>query len=217
MVVVILFTPGYIFLQFTKNAVAFIPQGVDARYFFAVISWGSLIHLAFFWWTRSVLDWYLAQSLNRHELEVALWAFTVLVAAPLLTGLAGSWLIQLGPINGALARVGMDYVSRTPSAWNYATKLGPRWVRVHLTDGTIIGGTYGPAAFADDTGEKDIFLDQVYNIDDTGDFADVVTRTAGVWIKHDEISHVMFFHPGRKESTTDGQKTDRDAQTATPS
>ena len=47
-VIVILFIPGYVFLQFTKNAAAFVPQHVDARYFFAVITWGGLLHLVFF-------------------------------------------------------------------------------------------------------------------------------------------------------------------------
>lgn len=53
-VIVILFIPGYVFLQFTKSAVAFVPQAVDARYFFAVITWGGLIHLAASYWTLRV-------------------------------------------------------------------------------------------------------------------------------------------------------------------
>lgn len=128
----------------------------------------------------------------------------VLVLAPLVAGLLGSWLIQLRQVDKALALISMDYVSRTPSAWNYSMKLGPRWVRVHLTDGTIIGGTYGPSAFADDTGEKDIYLDQVYNLDEEGNFLGAVLDSAGVWIKHDEISHVMFYYFNDKEVITNG-------------
>lgn len=89
-VIAILFIPGYIFLQFTKNAVAFVPQNVDARYVFAVITWGGLLHLVFFWWTRVVLEWYLSNSLDDHQWEVARWAAIVLVIAPLFAGLLGS-------------------------------------------------------------------------------------------------------------------------------
>ncbi len=160
-VIVILFIPGYIFLQVTREAVAFVPQNTDARYFFAVITWGGLIHLMFFWWTRNLLDWYLSDELGRHDTTVAIWVLVVLLLAPLGFGLAGSWIIQQRRVDRILSHVGMDYVSRTPSAWNYATKLGARWVRIHLKDGTIIGGTYDKAAFADDANEKDIYLSQV--------------------------------------------------------
>lgn len=152
-VVVILFVPGYIFLQFTKNAVAFIAQTVDARYFFAVVTWGGLIHLSFYWWTERVLEWYLTDDLAQREGWVGLWALVVLIAAPLLAGLLGSWLIQLSWVDDQLERIGMDYISRTPSAWNFSTKLGPRWVRVHLKDGTVIAGLYGEGSFADDAEE----------------------------------------------------------------
>lgn len=111
------------------------------------ITWGGLNHLAFFWWTQRLLDWYLEGNLDRHEAQAALWAFVVLVAVPLLMGLLGSWLLTVEWVDAQLERIGMDYISRTPSAWNYATKLGQRWVRVHLNDGTVIGGTYGPGAF----------------------------------------------------------------------
>lgn len=100
----------------------------------------------------------------------------------------------------------MDYVSRTPSAWNYATKLGPRWVRIHLKDGTIIGGSYGEGAFADDADERDIFLDRVYNLDGKGNFTTEVAGTAGVWINNDEISHVMFYFPSDNKEANNGQK-----------
>lgn len=126
-VIAILFIPGYIFLQFTKNAVAFIPQNVDARYFFAVITWGGLLHLGFFWWTRIVLEWYLSDDLDDHQWEVARWAAIVLVIAPLVAGLLGSWIIKLRK------------------------------------------------------------------------------NTAGVWVKQDEISHVMFYTRPQPEVTRNGQ------------
>lgn len=204
-VIAILFIPGYIFLQFTKNAVAFIPQGVDARYFFALVTWGGLIHLLFFGWTQRLLDWYEGRNLGQHEWEVALWAFSVLVIAPLLAGLVGSWLLQLPWIDRQLGRIGMDYVSRTPSAWNYATKLGPRWVRVHLKDGTKIGALYQAGSFADDSNEQDIFLERVYNLTDDGDLGEEVTDTAGVWIAHDQISHVLFYSMKGQEAANGNQ------------
>lgn len=110
-------------------------------------------------------------------------------------------------------------MSRTPSAWNFATKLGPRWVRVHLRDGTIIGGVFEDGSFADDSGEvaafedlKDIYLEQVYNLTEDGDFGEPVTNTAGIWIAHDMISHVMFFK--REQNGGPGGETNDASSTA---
>lgn len=208
-VIILIFIPGYIFLQFTKGAVAFIPQSVDARYFFAVITWGGLVHLATAWSSIPLLRWYQDHQLEDHLLYAIVWSILVLVVFPLLLGILGAWIIQQPKVDGALAHIGMDYVSRTPSAWNFATKSGAAWVRVHLKDGTVIGGVYEDHSFADDAGEKDMFLERVYNLTDTGDFSDPVAGTAGVWIPHDVISHVMFFTAGKEASNGGVSDNDR--------
>ena len=73
----------------------------------------------------------------------------------------------------------------------------------------MIGGVYEDHSFADDAGEKDLFLERVYNLTDTGDFKDPVAGTAGVWIPHDVISHVMFFKGGKEESNGEDNNNDR--------
>ncbi len=211
-VIVLFLIPGYVFLQFTKSAVAFIPQSVDARYFFAVITWGGLIHFAASRWTIPIIDWYQNDQLDEHTAYVLRWAVLTLGVGPLVAGVVGAWFIKLSWINKALGLIAMDYVSRTPSAWNFATRTGAAWIRVHLKDGTIIGGVYEENSFADDTDEKDIFLEQVYNLNDAGDFTDPVKGNAGVWIPHDVISHVMFFRV--EEGKTSGQQDDGSSPTA---
>lgn len=163
-IIVLIFIPGYIFLQFTKRAVAFIPQSIDARYFFAVIVWGGLIHAGASYWQLPILDWYQDGQLRYHTAYVVIWALLALILAPLFIGIGGAWLIQLSRVDSALKLIGMDYVNHTPSAWNFATKTGSAWVRVRLKDGSIIGGVYEDNSFADDAGEKDLFLERVYNL-----------------------------------------------------
>ncbi len=196
-VIVLIFIPGYIFLQFTKGAVAFVPQTVDARYFFALITWGGLVHIIAVRWTIPIIDWYQNDQIDEHLAYVLRWVILTLGVGPLAAGILGAWFIKLPWVDNALSLIGMDYVSRTPTAWNYAVKTGARWIRVHLKDGTVIGGVYEDSSFADDTDEQDLFLERVYNLTDTGDFADPVQNTAGVWIPHDVISHVMFFGSGK--------------------
>jgi hypothetical protein len=69
--------------------VAFIPQVTDARYFFAVIIWGGLIHAGAAYWTLSLLDWYQNGQLRHHATYVVFWAILTLVIAPLLIGISG--------------------------------------------------------------------------------------------------------------------------------
>jgi hypothetical protein len=205
-VIVLIFIPGYVFLQFTRSAVAFIPQTIDARYFFAVITWGGLIHALMLWWTLDLLRWYEHGTLvDEHPIAMALWGIITLVVLPLVCGVVGAALLLMAPVNSFLARIGLDYVNRMPSAWNYSTKLESGWVRVHLRDGTLIGGHFGPASFADDAGEKDIYLERVYNLNAVGDFEDEVVNTAGVWISHDVISHVMFYNVSANEEDQHGE------------
>lgn len=107
-VVVLLFIPGYLFLQFTKSAVAFVPQSVDARYFFAVITWGGLIHGAAFYWTLSLIDSYQEGTLlEEHAISASIWAVLTLVVAPSLRAL---------PVPGSSSRSGSTACS-TWSPW----------------------------------------------------------------------------------------------------
>lgn len=204
-VIILIFIPGYVFLQFTKSAVTFVPRSIDARYFFAVITWGGLVHLAAAYFSLPLLGWYQDGQLEHHAVYAAIWSVLVLVVAPLLLGIFGAWVIKQPLIDKALGHIGMDYVRRTPSAWNFATKSGSAWVRVHLKDGTIIGRVFEDHSFADDAGEKDLFLERVYHLTDTGDFDDPVADTAGVWIPHDVISHVMFFRKAKEAPDGGGQ------------
>lgn len=212
-VIIVIFIPDYVFLQFTRGAVAFVPQSVDARYFFAVITWGGIIHIGAFRWTRNVLDWYIEDTLANHETYALVGAAFVLLIAPLVVGIAASWLIQLSWVDRQLGRIGMDYVRRTPSAWSYAMKLGSRWVRVYLKDGTMIGGIYGGNSFADDEDQQDIYLEQVYNLTSDGDFKDPIENNAGIWISHDAISYVVFFRVDQSEVIPNGEQETSDRST----
>lgn len=202
-VIIIIFIPGYVFLQLTRGAVAFVPQSVDARYFFAVITWGGIVYIGAFRWTQNVLEWYLNGTLAIHETYVLLWAAFALLIIPFAAGIFASWLIKLPMIDRLLGLIGMDYVRRTPSAWNYAMKLGPRWMRVYLKDGTMVGGVYGGSSFADDENEQDIYLQEVYKLNSDGDFLETIENNAGVWIPHDVISYVVFFKRDKAEVISD--------------
>lgn len=61
------------------------------------------------------------------------------------------------------------------------------WVIVHLKDGRRIGGVYSTNSFASSNpAQPEIYIEEVWNLDDTGKFVDPVQLTAGILILGDE-------------------------------
>lgn len=191
-VILIVFIPGYVFLQFSKRAVAHLPQAVDARYFFAVISWGGAIHAAASFWTIPLIRWYRQGEINDHTVYLLIWGVVVLFVGPTFLGALGAWIVIQPRVDKILEFTKMDYISRTPSAWEYAIRTGPAYIRIQLKDGSMVGGMYGGDSFSDPTGAQDIFLERAYILDENGDFVEAVPNNVGVWIPHDEIQLMIF-------------------------
>lgn len=65
---------------------------------------------------------------------------------------------------------------------------------MHLKDGSRIGGKYGKYSYASSYPEEDqLYLEQVYYVDENGKFEQPVPRSQGMIIRGDEILAVEFF------------------------
>ncbi|MCW2278689.1 DUF6338 family protein [Heliophilum fasciatum] len=70
------------------------------------------------------------------------------------------------------------------------------WVIVHLKDGRKIGGKYGDNSYASVFPENEqIYLEELWQIDDHGAFDRKVERSQGMIILNTEIVAVEFFEP----------------------
>lgn len=82
-----------------------------------------------------------------------------------------------------------------PKAWDYI--FGKRksfWVIVHLKDGRRIGGKYDTKSFASSyPAEEQIYLEEVWRLDEKGKFIEPIERTKGILILGREISMIEFF------------------------
>ena len=68
------------------------------------------------------------------------------------------------------------------------------WIIVHLKDGRKISGRYDTESFASSfPAEEQIYLQEVWILDDEGGFKEPVERTSGIIILKDEISLIEFF------------------------
>lgn len=70
----------------------------------------------------------------------------------------------------------------------------PAWIIVHLKDGRLIGGKYQENSYASSyPAEEQIYLEQVWRLDENGKFIEAVERSKGIILFKSEISAVEFF------------------------
>lgn len=76
--------------------------------------------------------------------------------------------------------------------WDYL--FGQRkcyWVKVTLTDGTVIAGRYGTKSFASSTpADEQVYLEEKWILGSEGEFLRKVDRTTGIIILSKNISHL---------------------------
>jgi len=153
----------------------------------------STLNYAIFSW----LVYYLINSdglLRRPILAGFLW-FIVILVGPALIGVFLGVSAQKNWSHRLLQKVGLRPVHFMPTAWDWQwSRLdGYSWVVVTLKDGSVIAGVFGPNSFASsEPGERDIYIEKVYNIPQDGPWTPA-PRGQGVLIPHGEIRCVEFF------------------------
>ncbi len=80
-----------------------------------------------------------------------------------------------------------------PTAWDSVfSSCEGRWVIVHTTDGETYGGIYGLHSYAGSHPDHDLFLEQLWWLDDTRGFVEQYTQSAGVYFPAATIRYVEF-------------------------
>lgn len=79
--------------------------------------------------------------------------------------------------------------------WDWYFRKGePCWVIVHLKDGRKIGGKYDGNSFASSSpAEEQIYLEEIWRLDDKGVFIEPTERSKGMIIFKEEILSLEFF------------------------
>jgi len=80
--------------------------------------------------------------------------------------------------------------------WDYVFgKKRCYWVIVHLRDGKKIAGRYDKSSFSSSyPAEEQIYLEEVWHLDERGAFVRPVDRSAGIIILGKDISSLEFFN-----------------------
>lgn len=86
----------------------------------------------------------------------------------------------------------------TPTAWDHVFESNENyWVIIHLSDGRRIGGKYYTQSFATAHPEEpQIYLEEVWKLDEHGAFIARVDRSKGVVVFGKDMTSIEFFEFG---------------------
>ncbi len=145
----------------------------------------SALNFSFFFPVYAILP---IDFANYYPVRFLVFLVLVFLIAPVLWPIV--WL-RISRI-GFLAR---HLRSPIPKPWDWLFgKTESYWVIVHLTDGGKIGGRFDTRSFASDFPEEEqLYLEEVWNLDETGVFVSRVDRTRGILILSKDISSVELF------------------------
>ncbi|HEU5381669.1 MAG TPA: DUF6338 family protein [Ktedonobacteraceae bacterium] len=148
----------------------------------------SMFYLALFFWLINLL--YLPGVQSRGYLFYPLLLLAVFVI-PACLGWAGSYLMQAQ----WLRRLTKSATHPVPLSWDYIFSKGePYWIIFHLKNGKMIGGYYSSGSFASGYPDvQEIYVQEIWALDEFGRFRQRIGRTAGGYIKAEDCDFVEFF------------------------
>lgn len=114
---------------------------------------------------------------------------------PVVLGVIAGRLTLRPSVEKALDFIGLGYVDRMPSAWDFAMRQRqPNDLRSHLKDGRgVVGGVFANRSFGSlDPKRADVDLAQAWQLDERGIFLQPIPGSHGLWVAHDAMAYVYF-------------------------
>lgn len=125
----------------------------------------------------------------------ALWSVVIFVG-PVIIGLALSYSSQKEWVRRFLQWIGLRPVQVTPTAWDWRFERmrEHHWMLVTLRDGSQVAGYFGAQSYASsDPSERDLFIEQVWEVPDNQDVWHPAREGQGILISRDEIRYVEMW------------------------
>ena len=185
--ILLLFLPGFIFIRSSTLLVASNDSDFSKKWYDAV-AYGIIF---------SGLT-YIAYLLLNSYIHVYIFPVVGMVIAPFISPFILQYLRTKPFFHERILRPEV-------SAWDYIfSSKKSYWIIIHLKDGRNIGGVYSSNSFTSAFPYKqDIYLEELWKLDENKKFVEKIERSAGIWIVSDEISSIEFFV--YEEERSDGQ------------
>lgn len=180
----ILFIPGFISIKVWSMAVPSDKQKVT-DYIIEAICYSTFNFISLIWLINLSLD---KVNQENHPVWCYIGIFFIFVGFPFI------WPLLLKGIL-SIKRVNKIFKNPTPKAWDaFFSKQLPCFILVHLKEGEMIGGLYNDGSFASAyPNTEDLYISEVWNINEDGQFVEKMEDTLGIWIKCEQISYLEFF------------------------
>ena len=150
----------------------------------------------------AALSWLLAITTDS-----PLW-LRIIVGIGVFIGAPAAWPVLLrATLNWRVLRGRI--IHPDPLAWDYFFRQGHScFVLVHLKDGKVIGGLYNGESFASSYPEsQDIYLGEVWKVDEQGRFQSRIDATMGALVNHAVIDYLEFYAAGGSSSEASEEHT----------
>jgi hypothetical protein len=199
--VLVLVLPGFVIADLQRRKRASVAADSDWELVLRALFYSLILHLAVSPWTRSVVmkiedgDW------ENHVNSLIAYGLVVLVVLPAAVGLALNELLVRAEQAGQLrwwhyALGGRD----ARHAWDYIfqrVETGA-WIVLKLKSGGAIAGKLGKHSWASQSPAPDghdLWLEEIWTVDDVGRPAEAVEPRQGMWVGRDDIDALFVIDP----------------------
>ena len=195
--------PGFIFHNVRCQFIAG-RQRTSQESVIGYLTYGSFNFAVFSW-----LIYLLAANAIASHWKAILW-FVVIFLAPLVSGLIAGFATQRDWSHRFFRWAGLQPVHILPTAWDWKFgRSSEQWVLITLKDGTRFAGFLGAQSFiSSDGGERDIYIEKIYNLDDDDNWVDVGEKSA--LVTHGEIRSIEFWPYRTKEPSNEQRQQEHD-------
>lgn len=180
----ILFIPGFISIKIYDLLIPGEKRDFT-KSLFEVIGYSALNFAALSWLIITI------HEKKLYELQPKLYfifLLLILFIAPILWPIIVLKLLTWKPIAKYI-------IHPIQKPWDYLFgKKESFWMIVHLKDGRKIGGRYDTNSFASSyPADEQIYLEEVWKLDENGKFIETIDRTKGILILNKDISSIELF------------------------
>lgn len=180
----IFFIPGFIAIKVYDLLVP-TEQRDFSQSIYEIIGYSCLNFAALSW---LIILIHLGNFYNEHKIWYSFLLFCIMFIAPVL------WPFGLLKLS-SYKIIAKHIVHPIRKPWDYVFgKKESLWVIVHLKDGIRIGGKFDTNSFASSyPAEEQIYIEEVWEINEKGEFVKPIERSKGIIISEKEISSIEFF------------------------
>ncbi len=187
---ILLFIPGLVSIKVYDLLIANEPRDFS-KSFLEILSYGAINLAVWSWWI-----WYIVKNnfIQVHPIIVALSAVVILLLCPIIWSVTYVRLLKCSWLQKYII-----HPVKRPWDW-YFNQTDFVWVIVNLNDGTKIGGVFGKDSFASSFPlAEQLYLEEVWKLNNEGDFIKPVDGTKGILIVGKEINFIEFFDKENKQ------------------